>query len=259
MAAPFAFCLLGQLIKFSDLSLCASLYLITCEYVDRLPASKIFHGAVRCPSRVARKRAKPIQTSLNPTGVAMSLTAELHSGPAVELAARVAALETELDAVRARVPEDKVSIVLLSGDFDKAMAAFMMATGATALGMEVNMFFTFWGCSVIKKGRKLRGKKLAHRLINLMLPASSRQLAPSKMAFGGIGRTFFNYVMRGEMASLEELIQLAVDSGVRFQVCAPSLGIMGFDADEWLVPVEVCGVAGMYDTALRARVAYFIS
>jgi peroxiredoxin family protein len=189
----------------------------------------------------------------------MSTVAELLPLPAHDLAARVTALESELQALRERVPDNQVSIILLSGDFDKAMAAFMMATGAVAMGMEVTMFFTFWGCSVIKKGRKLKGKKLTHKLINLMVPGSSKDLAPSKMAFGGLGRKFFNYMMKGEMASLDELIQLAVDSGVRFQICAPTLGLMGFDADEWVVPVDVCGVAGMYDTALKARTAYFIS
>jgi len=189
----------------------------------------------------------------------MSTVAELLPLPATDLAARVTALESELQAIKERVPDNKVSIILLSGDFDKAMAAFMMATGAVAMGMEVSMFFTFWGCSVIKKGRKLKGKKFTHKLINLMLPASSKNLAPSQMAFGGLGRKFFNYVMKGEMAPLDELIQLAVESGVHFQVCAPSLSMMGFDADEWVVPVDVCGVAAMYDTALKARTAYFIS
>jgi peroxiredoxin family protein len=189
----------------------------------------------------------------------MSTVAELISRPTTDLATRVSALESELAAIKERVPDNKVSIILLSGDFDKAMAAFMMATGAVGMGMEVSMFFTFWGCSVIKKGRKLRGKKFTHQLINLMLPANSKQLAPSKMAFGGIGRKFFNYVMKGEMAPLDELIELAVESGVHFQVCAPSLSMMGFDADEWVVPVDVCGVAAMYETALKARTAYFIS
>ncbi|MHB8258492.1 MAG: DsrE/DsrF/DrsH-like family protein [Acidiferrobacterales bacterium] len=189
----------------------------------------------------------------------MSTVAELITHPATDLATRVSALENEFMAIRERVPDNKVSIILLSGDFDKAMAAFMMATGAVGMGMEVTMFFTFWGCCAIKKGRKLRGKKFTHKLINLMLPASSKQLAPSKMAFGGIGRQFFNYVMKGQMAPLEELIQLAVESGVHFQVCAPSLAMMGFDADEWVVPVDVCGVAAMYETALKARTAYFVS
>ena len=189
----------------------------------------------------------------------MSATSELITKSALDLSARISALESELETIKNRVPDNKVSIILLSGDFDKAMAAFMMATGATALGMEVTMFFTFWGCSAIKKGRKLKGKMFTHKLINLMLPGSSKSLAPSKMSYGGIGRLFFNYMMKGRMASLEELIQLAVDSDVHFQICAPSLSLMGFDNDEWKVPVEVCGVAAMYEVALKARTAYFIS
>ncbi|HEX9628162.1 MAG TPA: DsrE/DsrF/DrsH-like family protein [Acidiferrobacterales bacterium] len=189
----------------------------------------------------------------------MSTAAEHIAAPRTDLAARVRALESALESIEARVPENKVSIILLSGDFDKAMAAFMMANGAVAMGMEVSMFFTFWGCSAIKKGRKLKGKKLTHKMINLMLPGSSKDLAPSQMAFGGLGRKFFNYMMQGRMSSLEEQIEIARESGVHFQVCAPSLGLMGFDADEWVVPVDVCGVAAMYDVALRARTAYFIS
>ncbi len=189
----------------------------------------------------------------------MSTLAELRPLEPHDLAARITILESELKEMRERVPENKVSIILLSGDFDKAMAAFMMANGAVAMGMEVSMFFTFWGCSVIKKGRKLRGKRFAHQLINLMLPGNSKDLAPSKMAFGGLGRKFFNYMMKGEMSPLEEQIELAKEAGITFQICAPSLGLMGFDDDEWIVPVDVCGVAAMYGTALKARTAYFIS
>lgn len=176
-----------------------------------------------------------------------------------DLAARVQAMENELTDIRERVPENKVSIILLSGEFDKAIAAFMMANGAVGMGMEVTMFFTFWGCTVIKKGRKLKGKKFMHKMINLMLPGSSRDLQPSKMSFGGIGRKLFNYMMKGEMHSLEEQIEIAKEAGITFQICSPSLGVMGFDPDEWVVPVDVCGVAGMYETALHARTAYFIS
>lgn len=189
----------------------------------------------------------------------MTSAVELQKLPEPNFTNRMTQLEEELREIKTRVPDNKVSIILLSDDFDKAMAAFMMANGATAMGMEVSMFFTFWGCSVIKKGRKLKGKKFSHKLINLMLPGSSRDLAPSKMAFGGIGRKFFNYMMAGEMASLEEQIELAKECGITFQICAPSLGLMGFDDDEWVVPVDVCGVAAMYDTALNARTAYFIS
>jgi len=172
---------------------------------------------------------------------------------------RITELEQKITELTKRVPEDKVSIIVLSGDFDKAMAAFMMANGAIGMGMEVTMFFTFWGCSVIKKSRKLKGKKFTHKLINMMLPASSKELAPSKMSFGGFGRKMFNYMMEGQMSSLEEQIEIAIEAGVKFQVCSPSLGMMGFDEDEWAVPVDICGVAAMYEVALNARTAYFIS
>ncbi len=177
----------------------------------------------------------------------------------LDMSTRIATLEDELIQLKQSVPNNSVSIVVLSGDFDKAVAAFFMANGAVGMGMEVTMFFTFWGCSVIKKGRKLKGKKFTHKLINLMLPANSESLAPSKMSFGGLGRTFFNHVMKGQMSSLEEQIELAVECGVHFQVCSPSLGMMGFDDDEWKVPVDICGVAAMYEVALNSRTAYFIS
>ncbi len=189
----------------------------------------------------------------------MGAVIESIQTPDHQLVSRISQLEQQLADISPRVPENKVSIILLSGDFDKAMAAFFMANGAAAMGMEVSMFFTFWGCTVIKKGRKLKGKKFMHKMINLMLPGSSKDLAPSKMSFGGIGRKLFNYMMKGQMSSLEEQIELAKEQGIVFQVCSPSLGIMGFDEDEWVVPVDVCGVAAMYDTALNARTAYFIS
>ncbi len=194
---------------------------------------------------------------LGVTAMASATALQSHSDDA--LVARISAMEKQLSSLQKQVPRDQVSIILLSSDFDKAMAAFMMANGAVGMGMEVSMFFTFWGCSVIKKGRKLRGKRFSHKLINLMLPANSHALAPSEMSFGGLGRRFFNYVMKGEMTPLDEQIEMAQELGIRFQVCAPSLSMMGFDKDEWLVPVDVCGVAAMYETALNARTAYFIS
>ena len=176
-----------------------------------------------------------------------------------ELTAKVAELDSQLMDIKTRVPENQVSIILLSGEFDKAVAAFIMANGAIAMGMEVTMYFTFWGCSVIKKGKRLKGKTFPNKLINLMIPGSSKDLPPSRMSFGGLGRLMFNYMMKNNMASLEEMIVLAQESGVTFQVCAPSMSVMGFDQDEWIVPVDICGVAAMYEVALNARTAYFIS
>lgn len=189
----------------------------------------------------------------------MNAVIEESKSDTQSLIIRVAELEAQLAEIKPKIPQDRVSIILLSGEFDKAVAAFIMANGAVGMGMEVTMYFTFWGCSVIKKGKKLKGKKFMNKMINLMLPGSSKDLPPSRMSFGGIGRLFFNKMMKGNMASLEEQIELANELGVKFQICAPSMSVMGFDQDEWIVPVDICGVAAMYEVALNSRTAYFVS
>ena len=197
-----------------------------------------------------------MQTTLQPKTETAGITTEGAS-----LEDRLKEMEQKIAEISARTPQDKVSIILFSGDFDKAIAAFFMANGAASMGMDVTMYFTFWGCSVIKRRRTLKGKRFLHKMVNLMLPGNSRELAPSRMSYGGIGRKLFNYLMKGKMSSLEEQIELALEAGVKFQVCSPSLAVMGFDEDisEYVVPIEICGVAAMYDIALDSRTAYFVS
>ena len=74
---------------------------------------------------------------------------------AAEVERQVKALREEMDAkiaeVRERTVDDAATIVVFSGDLDKALAGFVIATGAAAAGLETSMFFTFWGLSVLKK------------------------------------------------------------------------------------------------------------
>ena len=75
----------------------------------------------------------------------------LTGDDAEALATRLAAVESRLQQLEAAQPEDKVAIVVFSGDLDKVLASFVIATGAAALGQEVSMFFTFWGLGAIKR------------------------------------------------------------------------------------------------------------
>ena len=68
---------------------------------------------------------------------------------------RVGALEKRLEEVEEALPEDKVALVVFSGDLDRVLASFVIATGAAAMGQEVSMFFTFWGLSVLKDDSSL--------------------------------------------------------------------------------------------------------
>ncbi|HHY92907.1 MAG TPA: hypothetical protein GX511_06160, partial [Firmicutes bacterium] len=55
--------------------------------------------------------------------------------------------------------EDKKTLIVFSGDLDKAMAAFIIATGAAAMGNEVTMFFSFWGLNILRKAKSVQVKK----------------------------------------------------------------------------------------------------
>jgi len=86
---------------------------------------------------------------------------------------------------------NKATIVVFSGEMDKIFAAFIIATGAAASGMDVTMFFTFWGLKAIQKGN-LTGKGFLGKMIGLMNRGGIERLGPSHFNFGGIGRELFN-------------------------------------------------------------------
>ena len=156
---------------------------------------------------------------------------------------------------------ERVSIVLFSGDLDKAMSAFIIATGAAATGMQVDMFFTFWGISVLrKKGAKTQGKSLVEKVFGWMLPKGAERLALSKMHMAGIGTMMMKNVMKQKkVASLPQLIEMAKQLGVRLHACEMSMGIMGIRREELLDEVEdVVGVATYIDDASESKVTLFI-
>jgi len=90
---------------------------------------------------------------------------------------------TVLGDLKAAKP-DRVTIVLLSGDLDKAMAAFIIATGAAAMGMQVTVFFTFWGLNTIrKKGARSSASDWLRRMFGLLNKGGADTLPLSRFHF----------------------------------------------------------------------------
>lgn len=180
--------------------------------------------------------------------------------PTIEaLMARIAALETQVADLAERVPENKFSMVVLSGDLDKVLASFIIATGAASLGLEVTMFFTFWGLNALKTGRSLGGKDLLERMMSLMTPGKSTELNPSHLSFFGAGAQIMRHMMKMKnVASLEELMAMATELGVTMMACEMSMDIMGIKQSELLPDTPVAGVATFVDLATRSRATLFI-
>lgn len=172
---------------------------------------------------------------------------------------RLAALEAKLTALEEKLPEDRVSLVVFSGELDRALAAFVIATGAAALGQQVSMFFTFWGLNVLKKKRSLSGKKLMEKMMALMSPAGSQNLPVSTLNFFGVGAKMLRTMMREKnVSSLEDLMQMARDLGVRMVACEMSRDVMGIKDEELIGGLEYGGVASFWGDALKSRATLFI-
>jgi peroxiredoxin family protein len=193
----------------------------------------------------------------------------MDTGPGVRMAGdssrvealeeRIHELENRLSQVEERTPEDRVALVVFSGDLDKVVGAFIIATGAAAMGQQVSMFFTFWGLSVLKKGTDLGGKTPMQRMMALMSPGSSKALPVSKMNYFGVGAKMLRSMMKQKnVCSLEEMIELARSLGVRMIACEMSRDVMGINPAELAEGVECGGVATFLADSLKSRTTLFI-
>ena len=189
---------------------------------------------------------------------------ELSSLVAAEVARQVGPLRSELERalqeLRERTPEDRAALVVFSGDLDRVMAAFVIATGAAASGLETSMFFTFWGLSVLKKkGARAAGKGLKQRMFALMTPTGPEGLGTSQLNFFGMGATMLRSMMKEQgIASLEDLMGMARELGVKMTACTMSMDAMGIAKEELVGGLEYGGVAAFMADASRSRVSLFI-
>lgn len=141
--------------------------------------------------------------------------------------------------------KENATIVIFSQDMDKAMASFIIASGAAAMGKKVTLFFTFWGLNILRKENGPNVKKdLLEKMFGWMMPKGPKKLPISKMNMAGMGPKMIQHVMkRKNVDSLQTLIENAMATGVNIVACAMSMDIMGIKKEELIDGVEIGGVA----------------
>ncbi len=143
-----------------------------------------------------------------------------------ELKNRVAALEAGR--------ENKLSMVVFSGELDKLLAAMIIATTAAALGMKVVLFFTFWGIAALREPKaKASGKDFMSKMFGWMLPTGRNKVKLSQMNMGGMGTAMMKGLMKKKKAAdLDQLFEMAGQLGVEIDICTMSMDLMGFKREE---------------------------
>jgi peroxiredoxin family protein/TusA-related sulfurtransferase/rhodanese-related sulfurtransferase len=152
------------------------------------------------------------------------------------------------------------TMVVFSGDLDKAIATFIIASGAAAMGKEVTLFFTFWGLNILKRNDAPSSEKdMMAKMFSMMMPKGANDLPLSKMNMGGMGAKMIKTVMANKnVNSLEKLMKNAMDAGVKLVACGMSMDLMGIKKEELIDGVEIGGVAAYLGDAEDAGLNLFI-
>lgn len=176
-------------------------------------------------------------------------------------------MEKELLALKAKTDEmpgqeNKMSMVVFSGELDKQLAAMIMATGAAAMGMKVVMFYTFWATAALRDPKKnVNGKDFMAKMFGFMLPKGRNKTTLSKMHMAGMGTAMLKDLMKKKnTASLDQLFEIAAMLEIEINICEMSMDLMGFKREEMIEypNLSVCGVATFMANARESAVQLFV-
>ncbi|MBD7968710.1 CoA-disulfide reductase [Paenibacillus gallinarum] len=159
----------------------------------------------------------------------------------------------------AKAPEG-TTMVVFSGELDKAIASFIIANGAAASGKKVTMFFTFWGLNVLRKSEPIQVKKdFLGKMFGLMMPRGSRKLPLSRMNMIGAGSKMIRGVMKkNNISSVEDLMETAKEQGIELVACQMSMDVMGIQKEELIDGVKIGGVGYYLGQADQSGINLFI-
>lgn len=162
-------------------------------------------------------------------------------------------------AAAARIREKK-TLIVFSGDFDRVLAAFILANGSVAMGDEVSMFFTFWGLNALRcDDPPARERSAMDRAFAAMMPSGPDKMPLSTMNMLGGGPAMIKRIMKDHnVPSLPELIASAQEGGVRLVACTMTMDLLGIAEDDLVDGVELGGVAMMYGESNESNGQFFI-
>jgi len=162
----------------------------------------------------------------------------------------------------AKVAEkEKMTIVVFSGELDKALAAFIIATTGASMGMDVTMFFTFWGLNILKKNEGgMKSKGFKQKMFSILNRGGSSRLKLSRFNMLGLGTWMMKMVMKeSHYPSIDEFITMAKEMGVKLIPCSTTCGMFGLTENSFRNGVEnIAGAAFFVGEARKSKVTLFI-
>jgi peroxiredoxin family protein len=154
--------------------------------------------------------------------------------------------------------KNKVAIIASKGTLDMAYPPLILASAAAAMGEDVEIFFTFYGLNIIKKGgaKQLKVAPIANPAMPVPMPNIVGMLpGMTPMATWMMKSQFFG---KNNVAPIETLLQECIDLGVKMVACQMTMDVMGIKSTDLIEGVEVGGAATMINFANDAHLTLFI-
>ncbi len=155
----------------------------------------------------------------------------------------------------------RMAIICWSSDLDRVWPVLILATTGAASGLEVDVFFTFWGLRVLQRNdKRITGRNWMQKAESLVDRGGTDHLKLGKVHFGGMGTSMIKMLAREhKVASVTELLEIALDVGVRLHPCQMTMDLYGFTPGDFIDGVQpTLGAASFIDMAARADITLFI-
>lgn len=156
---------------------------------------------------------------------------------------------------------DKMVLIAASGDLDKAWPVMILATTGAAYGMDVTIFFTFWGLGILKSpDAGITGEDWRQKLLSMFNRGAPDHLQLSKLNFGGMGaRMMKDLADENKVASVQELLELAQGMGVKLWPCQMTMDLMGLTNAHLIDGVDdPAGAGSAISLMKKASISLFI-
>jgi peroxiredoxin family protein len=168
----------------------------------------------------------------------------------------------------------RATVMVLSGDMDKALFAFVIATGYASMGIETKMWFSLWGANCLKRKRgfwstlfglrkhgptefrRTENDTLVQNMVEAMSAGGASSLPMSQLNMLGAGPKIFNYLLKRKgIPNLEQMILMAEELGISFTICQICVDALALDTDDLIVSkhVDVKGVSQYVKDSMDAH------
>lgn len=168
---------------------------------------------------------------------------------------KIKTVETKVREVEVNAQKNRCAIIASKGTLDMAYPPLLLATGARSMGIESSIFFTLYGVNLLKKNVNLKVAPIANPAMPMPVPNLVGALPGMTSMASMMMKGMFK---KQSVPTIKELLELALDSGVKLVACQMTLDVLGMKKQDLIAGIEFGGLATFLEYGMGATVTLFV-